>query len=143
MTKTPIIDKDNILSILLQRPPVVLIDTMLHHDKTTTVTSFGVREDNIFVQNGVLREPGLIENIAQTAAARLGYIAYLLNKDLALGYIGAIKKLKFHRLPPVSSELETEIKITNQVFNVTIAKATIVSNGQTIATCEMKIFIIE
>jgi predicted hotdog family 3-hydroxylacyl-ACP dehydratase len=49
-----------------------------------------VKEDNIFVVSGVLKEPGMIESIAQTVAAREGYISKLENKPVRLGYIGLL-----------------------------------------------------
>lgn len=142
-TETPLIPKEEIESILLQRPPIVMIDELLEHTETSTQTSFRVEESNVFVQYDRMREPGLIENIAQTAACRLGYIAIITGADLAVGYIGAIKKLKIHALPLVGRKLVTRIDITNQVFNVTIANAEILLEGNVIASCEMKIFIAE
>lgn len=141
--KTPLIQKQDIETILLQRPPVMMIDELLEHEETSTETSFEIRKDNVFVSNNKMREPGLIENIAQTAACRLGYIALITGSPLAVGYIGAIKKLYIHDLPSVGSRLITKINITNTVFNVTIANATITLNGNMIASCEMKIFIAE
>ncbi len=143
MIAEPIIKQDNIQTILLQEPPILLVDELLQHDDTSTVTSFTVKESGVFVSDGVFREPGLIENIAQTAASRLGYLAFLLKRDLNLGYIGAIKKLKILSLPPVSSKLITKIEIAKEVFNVTIANATIHVDDKLVVSCEMKIFIVK
>ena len=100
-----------------------------------------ILEGNIFVENGLFSEPGLIENIAQTAAARIGYICSKQNKPVPLGYIGAVQHLEIVDLPKIKDEIETEITIKNEVFNVTIVEGKVMCNGKTMAHCEMKIFI--
>ena len=44
----------------------------------------------MLVSNGEFSEAGLMENIAQTAAARAGYIAVMENKPVAIGYIMSV-----------------------------------------------------
>ena len=63
----------NILSYIPQRPPFVMVDEIIDSGEKKTCSKFLIKEDNIFVENGFLKEPGLVENIAQTAAARAGY----------------------------------------------------------------------
>ena len=64
----------DIHTLLPQQPPFVMIDRLLHYDETRTVCSFTVPEDNLFCEAGVFKAAGLIENIAQSCAARLGFI---------------------------------------------------------------------
>ncbi len=132
---------ENIFSLIPQRPPFVMIDELLYSDDKITRTCFRVQEDNVLVSNSKLLEAGLVENIAQTAAARAGHAAQLDNQPVAIGYIGAVNNLKVFSLPKVLDELETEIIVVNQVFNVTIISGEIRCKGETIAQCEMKIFI--
>jgi predicted hotdog family 3-hydroxylacyl-ACP dehydratase len=61
--------EENVLNLIPQKPPFVMIGRLLHWDEKLTRTSFLVNDDNVFVEDGEFREPGLIENIAQTAAA--------------------------------------------------------------------------
>lgn len=118
-----------------------MIDSLLSNSETSTSTGFTVKEDNIFVEDGLFREPGLVENIAQTAAARAGYISKMENKPVLVGYIGAINNLQVFSLPESGDELMTEIIIENQIFNVTLISGKISCKGQLIAQCSMKIFI--
>ena len=67
-------EKIDILDLLPQRPPFVLIDRLVHFDEHRTVTRFTVPEGHLFCEEGCLQAAGLIENIAQTCAARMGYI---------------------------------------------------------------------
>ncbi len=135
------INSDSILSFIPQRAPFVMVDELLHCDEKTGRTGFLVRADNIFVENGELREPGLAENIAQTAAARSGYLGGRSDEPIPVGYIGGIKNLEIMALPKTGDELITEITIENQIFDVMLISGRVFCREQLMAQCEMKIFI--
>ena len=136
-----IVSKEHIQPLIPQRKPFVMIDALLHSDEKLTRTTFQVRQENIFVVDGFFREAGLLENIAQTAAARVGYIVQKEKKPAPMGYIGAVKNFEVFDLPRVNEELETEIIITNQIFDITVITGMVTCNQKLIAKCEMKIFI--
>nr|AUN35638.1 3-hydroxydecanoyl-[ACP] dehydratase [uncultured bacterium] len=138
-----LVTKENIISYIPQKPPFVMIDELVSSDENTTRTGFKVRLDNIFVEEGILKAPALVENIAQTAAARAGYITTQQNLPVLVGFIGAIKDLEIFDLPKINDNLETEIIIKTQVFDVTLISGTVSCNGRILAQCEMKIFIIK
>ncbi|MFS2190328.1 3-hydroxyacyl-ACP dehydratase [Mucilaginibacter sp. Mucisp84] len=131
----------DILTLIPQRPPFVMVDELVSSTDDTTVTTLLVLPDNTLVSDGELSEAGLTENIAQTAAAGAGYAAQQLGKPVQPGFIGAVKNLEVFALPKVGDTIETEVKIENQVFDVTIIKGKITCKDITIAQCEMKIFI--
>jgi predicted hotdog family 3-hydroxylacyl-ACP dehydratase len=131
----------NIVDLIPQKPPFVMVDTLLAFSETTTTTGFRIKADNIFVEDGIFKEPGLVENIAQTAAARAGYISKTENKPVLVGYIGAVNNLQVFSLPKTGDELITEITIENQIFDVTLISGKITCNEQLVARCKMKIFI--
>lgn len=133
--------EDNIETLIPQRPPFVMIDQLTWHDEKITRTGFLIKEENVFVENGRLGEPGILENIAQTAAARAGYISTFENKPVQVGYIGAIKNLVIYSLPLVNEELVTEITLVNQIFDVLLIKGKVTCKEILLAECEMKIFI--
>jgi len=131
----------NILELIPQAPPFVMVGQLLFQDETASRSSFTIATDNCMVFNGEFSEGGLMENIAQTAAARVGYIAKQENKPVAGGYIGAVKDCEVLFLPKVGDELLTEIKIENQVFNVSVIVGQVWCNGELCARCEMKVFL--
>ena len=133
--------EEDILSLIPQRAPFVMISKLLYSGESITRSSFLITEGNIFVENGLFREPGLMENIAQTAAARAGYIARMENLPVRVGYIGAVKNLEIARFPGTGDELVTEISIKDQVFDVTIITGKVWCRDRIVAQCEMKIFI--
>lgn len=132
---------EDIEALIPQKPPFVMVDKLLNFSETTTTTGFSIKTDNIFVEDGKFKEPGLVENIAQTAAVRAGYISKTENKPPLVGYIGAVNNLQVFSLPRTGDELITEITIENQVFDVTLISGKIICNNETIAQCKMKIFI--
>ncbi|MFN8242426.1 MAG: 3-hydroxyacyl-ACP dehydratase [Ferruginibacter sp.] len=131
----------DILTLIPQRPPFVMVDTLLASGEQSARTGFTVRADNILVENGRLLEAGLTENIAQTAAARSGYQALQSGQPSPVGYIGAIKNLEITERPAVGDVLMTEIIIENQVFDITLISGKVYRNEQLLAQCQMKIFI--
>jgi predicted hotdog family 3-hydroxylacyl-ACP dehydratase len=132
---------ENILSLIPQRPPFVMVDKLLKSDEDSTQTFFMVTEENVLVVNGEFTEAGLMENIAQTAAARAGYIASMEDKPVIVGYIGAVKNLEIFDLPKINDELTTEVKIENRIFDITAISGMVRCNGTIVAQCEMNIFI--
>ena len=135
-------EKINILELLPQKPPFVMVDTLIHFDHVITSTGLKVTADNIFVENDGFTEIGVIENIAQTCAARMGYInKYLCSDEVKIGFIGSIKDLVFEELPKVGDELKTTIDVVSEVFAITLVNAKVEIGGRLIASCEMKISI--
>lgn len=118
-----------------------MIDKLLSCSETTSRSGLLISSDNIFVEKGEFREPGLVENIAQTAAAMAGHISQMENKPVFVGYIGAVKNLEIYSLPKTGDELVTEIIVENQIFDVTLISGKISCDGMVLAQCEMKIFI--
>ena len=136
----------NISELLPQQPPFIMVDKLLHSDSRTTKTALTVREDNIFYKNGVLSESGLIENIAQTCAARMGYINRCSMSEkseesqrVKVGVVGAIKNLVIEELPVLGETLTTTVEVTSELFSVMLVNAKIEIGEKTLASCEMKI----
>lgn len=134
------IHSDDITAYIPQRPPIVMINGIKAVEGPVTSTAFYIAPDNIFVEDGKLAAPGLMENIAQTAAARIGYIARQQNAPVPLGFIGAVKDLEIFELPAVGEMIETTTEIAGEVFNATMVVGKVMLNGKILAQCEMKIF---
>jgi len=136
-----LIEKSRIIELIPQRNPMVMIDELLFNDETKTVTSLKVEEANIFVKEGRLSEYALIENIAQTAAARIGYKAMETGTAVPVGFIAGIKNLKILELPEVLSVVRTEITVIDHVLGMTIITGESSCDGKILASCEMRIFL--
>ena len=132
----------DIHSLLPQQEPFVMVGCLTEFGRLRTVTETVIQGDNIFVDNSKFSPSGLIENIAQTCAARIGYVnKYILKKGIQIGYIGAIRNLEIYRLPGVGETIETSVDVVDEVFGMTLARATVTAKGETLAVTEMKIAI--
>ena len=121
-----------------------MVGKLTAFDEKTTVTETEIKEDNIFVCDGVFSAPGLVENIAQTCAARIGYVnKYILKKGIQLGFIGAIRNLEITRCPKVGDVITTCVTVFDDVLGMTLANAVVTCNGETLATTEIKIAVKE
>ena len=130
----------DVLELLPQRPPFVMIDKLTHFDEILTTTIFEVQADGLFVEGDILNPCALVENIAQTCAARMGYInCYIYRKNVKLGFIGSIKNLSVLRPVKVGEVLTTSIEVIEEVMQLTLVKATIKIGREVVVTAEMKI----
>ena len=130
-------------NFLPQRPPMIMIEKLISCIDKTTHTSLRILPDNIFVKDGFLAEPGIIENIAQTAAAGVGYMFKnnSTENEVPIGVIGAIKDLKIYFLPKIGDEIITEVVVLHEVLNASVIYGKVISENKLLAECEMKIFL--
>ena len=126
-----------------QAAPFEMIDTLISATETASTTQFTIRENHLFVTNGFFTEPGLIENMAQTAAAGTGFYAALSGKPAPVGFIGAIKNFEVITLPKVGAIIQTTTAVLHQVMNAMIVQAKIHLEDEKIAEAEFKIFLEE
>jgi len=139
----PLFVGEQIYSLIPQRPPIVMLDTLYSATENEAETGLNIVNDNVFVSDGRLREPGLIEHVAQSAAAFAGYGDYCKGQSPKLGFIGEIKQFRINRLPCVGETLRTRLEILGEAAGITLLAATVESGGEALASCRMKIFIKE
>lgn len=134
------IDKIDIHELLPQREPFVMVGRMVYFDMGRCATRTRIAPGNLFVEKGRFTASGIIENIAQTCAARIGYInKYILKKGIQLGFIGAIRNMNLYRSPEAGEEIETEIVTIEEVLGMTLVSAKVTAGEETIAEAEIKI----
>ena len=133
--------RQTITNYIPQRSPMVMIHDLLEASEERAVTQLLVMSENIFVQDGKLGEPGLVENIAQTAAAQVGYVCFQKNIPVPIGYIAAIKDLQFFAFPVENSTITTTVVVKNQVLDITLVQGEVRQNDTLLCSCEMRIFV--
>ena len=136
--KLPTSDQNFVESLIPQRFPFVMVNSIAAYSETQLISGFEIKENNIFVQDGVFQASGLIEHQAQSVALHTGYKFYLLGKEAPTGYIGAIKTFEAHALPKVGDLLKTEVTILNEVMGVTLVDVVTKLNDEVIASSQMK-----
>lgn len=112
----------NIMHLIPQKAPFVMVDTLLGFSTTIVVSSFKVLADNIFFENQTLSEAGLIENMAQTVALHTGYDYFLKGEPAPTGYIGSINKMEISKLPKLNEIIKTEAHILKEFMGVTLVE---------------------
>jgi predicted hotdog family 3-hydroxylacyl-ACP dehydratase len=139
-----LVSKNEILEYIPQQPPFSMVDTLEAINGNSAHSSFHILESNVLSSEGIFRESGLVENMAQTIALFAGYKAREANLPPAIGYIAGIKNLSISRRPNVDETLFTQVEIINEVMNMQIAKAEVFdAENQELASCELRIFITE
>lgn len=131
----------SIEELIPQRKPIVMVDRLTKIDEGVSYTEFEVRADNLFVERGVLGECGLVEHMAQSAAARIGYLFRTKGEAVPIGYIGSVNRFVLHRLPRVGEQLTTTLRILQEVYQVSLVEAEVRVGDEVVATTRMKIFL--
>lgn len=128
-----------ITQLIPQRQPFVMVDRIVSCDATDAVAEFTVREDNIFLDDNLLSAAGIIENMAQSCAARMGCISMMAGGPIRIGYIGDIRNCTVNRQPRQGEVLATHVHVVEEVFNLTLAEVKTMCGDEVIATARMKI----
>lgn len=134
---------EDIKSLIPQREPIMMVDSLDRVEGDTCVASLTVRADNYFIEDdGLMAEPGLVEHIAQSASAFAGHRALAAGaKKPPVGYIGEVKHFHCYHRPAVGDKLATTISMGPTVGGVTIIRGTTLCNGEKAAETQMKIAI--
>ncbi|WP_312902120.1 hypothetical protein [Chryseobacterium taichungense] len=136
--RLPTFDQNFVESLIPQRSPFVMVNSITGYSETQLVSGFEVKEENIFVQDGIFQASGLVEHQAQSVALHTGYKYYLLGKEAPTGYIGAIKTFEAIQLPKLGDQLTSEVSIINEMMGVTLVDIVTKINNEVIAKSQMK-----
>ncbi|MFH6986504.1 ABC transporter permease [Flavobacterium collinsii] len=141
----------DIQNYLPHRAPLLMVDLILDIDSSFVETTFLIREDNIFVENDIFIEAGLIENTAQTCSSIVGK-KYFFDEDgtenenvNVLGFISAIKNLKIHTLPKVGDTIITKANLVSKFagddYTLCTMSCESLLEDKTLLECEINLFI--
>lgn len=127
-------------TVLPQQEPFVMVGNLIAFSSDASTTETVIKDTNIFVDDGYFSPSGMMENIAQTCAARVGfYNNYVLHKDVQVGFIGAVRNYVINELPPVGTIIHTKVDILQDIFGMTLANAEVVCGDKVFATAEIKL----
>jgi 3-hydroxyacyl-[acyl-carrier-protein] dehydratase len=130
---------NDILELIPQRPPFVLVDGFNNVKRSSTFT---VPANHILVENGQLLEAGIVEHMAQSIAVLFAKEAQMNghNVDVRVGVIGALKKIKIHHQPNVGDTLMSHMLKSHEVLQAQIVTIQTLVNNQIISEGELTIF---
>ena len=126
--------------LIPQRYPMVMVDEFEATAENVAQTALLVRADNLFMlADGTLSETGLIEHVAQSAAALAGYQS-ASNGQPRIGLIGEVKHFECHRRPMASEVVHTTIEFGFSFGSVTLVLGHCRIGDEEIASANLKIF---
>ncbi|HAD14670.1 MAG TPA: hypothetical protein DCF33_19765 [Saprospirales bacterium] len=137
--KKPKVSKADIASFIPQKAPFIMVDNLINATPEKIETDFLVLEENIFLENGTLREFALIENIAQSSAVGLVVLEKFGQDRPVEGFMGGISKLKVFDLPRVNDTIYTIVTLVTQMGNMFLMKGENYVNGKKMLECEVKL----
>jgi len=132
---------DDIKSLIPQREPIIMLDKVVAYSENFIETLFYIKNDSVFIEDDCFQPSGIIENIAQSAAAKLGVEQKKCKQKISLGYVAAIKNLDIFFLPQIKNTLRTTINITHRMNNIIVLRGNSFLENDAIAKCELKVFI--
>lgn len=133
-----IVAKDIVETLIPQKWPFVMVDKLLHFEENALTAGLTIPADNIFVQNGVFTESGIVEHMAQSVALYTGYQYYLKNEPAPTGYIGSVKDVEITALPNAGDDLITEVSVLQEFMGITLVNIVTKKDNAIIATSQMK-----
>lgn len=133
------ISKAEIEHYIPQRAPFIMIDNLVLATSEKFETDFTILPDNIFVEEGLLREFALIENIAQSSSAGLAVFKRYPGEQLVDGFIGGISKLKLYELPKVGDTVYTIVNLVAEIQNMFLLRGETFVNERKLIECELKL----
>lgn len=129
-----------ITDLIPQRAPILMVDDAQKASEHAVTTHLKITDNNWFFSSGILLEAGIIEHMAQSAAAMVGLQD---EGDPKEGYIGDIKDFVVYQLPKLGEIIESTVSIITQLDNITLIEAISKIKNQVIAKARIKVFIAE
>lgn len=132
----------NPLELIPQRPPMVLVDRFEGIDaEGVSTTGYTVVPAGLFVAGGRMSECGIIEHMAQSAAARIGWCCRAEGRPVPVGFIGAVSRLELHDLPRTGAHLRTRLRIVQEIGPLSLAEVRTEADGRPLAEGNLKIYL--
>lgn len=138
---------------LPHRKPMLMVDWILELSHQEVKTVFEIKNDNVFVENAVFAEVGLIENAAQTCSSIVGQSFFLdenhqVKDDVeVIGFISGIKKVKVLSLPKVGTNINTNAVLHSRFdtddYSICTMMCTTFCNEVLLFEAEINLFIQE
>jgi predicted hotdog family 3-hydroxylacyl-ACP dehydratase len=133
-----LLEKEAVENLLPQKFPFVMVDKMYSFTESTLVSGLKIQNDNIFFDNDIFLEAGLIEHMAQSVALHTGYEFFLRNEKAPTGYIGSIKEIEIKKLPKINDTIQSTVTIIQEFAGITLVDIVTTLNNEEIANGQMK-----
>lgn len=146
------LEKLDISNFLPHRPPFLMVDKVLSIGDDHVITSFKIKKGNVFIQNGIFSEVGLVECAAQTCSSIVGK-SYFDDDDIEgkgnklIGFISTIKKVNVFSCPllgtTVISKANLESRFDANDYTICTLQCNIYEGEKELLSCQLNLFIQE
>lgn len=143
----------DIKSYLPHREPMLMVDFIYELTEESVKTFFEIKENNLFVENGILAEVALIENAAQTCSSIVGQ-SFFLDKNHkvkegveVIGFISGIKKAKIYNSAKLGDTINTAASLISRFdsdnYSICTMSCSTYNKEELIFEAEINLFIQE
>jgi 3-hydroxyacyl-[acyl-carrier-protein] dehydratase len=133
----PIQNLETIKKLIPHRKPIIMVDGLIYFEDAKAETTLHILESNLFLENSVFLETGLIEHMAQSAALYTGYKNYNSQEDPKEGFIASVKFFKLEQLPLIHQTISTHVTVTYESEQMSMMKFESYCDKVLLATAEM------
>ncbi len=146
------VSKLDISKFLPHRSPFLMVDKVLSIGEKHVSTSFQIKENNVFVENNLFNEIGLVECAAQTCSSIVGK-SYFEDDDLEglgtklIGFISTIKSVQLYACAKVGATIKADARLVSRFdadeYTICTLNCKITDDTKELLSCEMNLFIRE
>lgn len=120
-----------------QQAPFAMIDKVVHCDREITRCHYTPLVTNPMVIDGFFSPEGMIEMMAQSAAARASILS---GGEVRIGYIVTVRDFRCDAVVPANTQLSTELELVNEVMQFQVFQVAVFHAENRIAQAEIRIF---
>lgn len=128
-------------TLLPHRAPMLLLETFTGCTDTTASATACFAADHFAVADGKVLEPALVECVAQTVAAAMGYRARGQAGPPRIGMLTIVSDFQIHSRPPAGQQLQIEARELRRLGPMLMVAGTITCNGQLIASGNLTLYV--
>jgi predicted hotdog family 3-hydroxylacyl-ACP dehydratase len=101
---------------LPHQKPMLMVDEILDISENGVECVFEIKPDNVFVENGLFSEAGLIENAAQTSSSIVAqsFFSEKSKKSNVIGFVSSIRKISIYEKPAVGDTIFTHATLLSR-----------------------------
>ncbi len=148
------IENIDVTKYLPHRGNMLMVDKLLALTDDIVETELTLSKNNIFVDNSLFQESGLIENIAQTCSIIVGSSYFHQeegdqldeeNNSDVIGFISTIKKINIHHLPKINTTIKSKGVLVSRFdgdgYSICTMNGLIYSGEKLLLDCQLNLFI--
>ncbi len=130
---------------LPQKRPFILVDRICEADEYACHSEFSIRKEDMMTRGEALCEAGILENMAQTCAAHIGFVEIHIRKsrNIRIGLVAAVKNCDILRKPLVGETIRTTAEVAQTFGDMSVYHIQTHADGGLIAEADIHVVLQE